>query len=168
MTERGEKKKSKRTPMVFLAVVGGCLFFLYLTRPLYTGFCFSQLRYLSNDELIRIALKKEALSSTAKSEEFNAISRMTIQPDDEGVRAFLEANPNCCRVGNAEYAFFFRRMVNVLVFYEINQKHKNANYRASKYYESYRLMGSCGEIYRQYGTATNVIPYELSYSSEGN
>jgi hypothetical protein len=49
------------------------------------GFCFSQMRYLSDHELIASAIRTDE-------------TRMNVDNTDAAIAAFIAANPNCCEV----------------------------------------------------------------------
>lgn len=108
-----------------------------------TGFCFSQMRYLSDRELIVQAIH------------YNK-SEMKIGETDESIDAFLKQNPKCCSVDRRPSS---RTALDVCLGFNVsevllNYEKKNPHFSIEPFYESYFSVSSCGVVLKQkYGMA---------------
>ncbi len=108
-----------------------------------SGFCFSQMRYLSDRELIVAAIR------------YNK-SEMKIDGTDKSIREFLERKPDCCNVDRQPPS---RTFLDVCLGFNVsevllNYEMASPNFPKEPYYEGYFSVSSCGTVLkRKYGMA---------------
>jgi hypothetical protein len=113
------------------------------------GYCADQHRYLSDQEFMQIAIRRQVNSN-----------RMEIDGSDASIRSFLENNPNCCRVDrDPEWLSFIDRLFGFYVVdVEVNFKvRKDRQMTIGQFYEGHALIRSCGEIDSVYGSGTKTL-----------
>jgi hypothetical protein len=106
------------------------------------GFCWTQRRWVSDEEKIRIAVANNLRLHRLGMER----DRVYSSPED-----VMQQNPNCCRItkrGNPDSAtgIFAVGSVEVKVRYKISAKDETT------YYDSYSIIECCGRILRTEGT----------------
>lgn len=102
-----------------------------------SGFCFSQMRYLSDRELIVEAIR------------YNK-HEMKIDGNDESIDRFLKQNPNCCYVDRQPSSREFMGFIGVCLGFNylevtLNYEQKNPRSAGEPYYERYVSINACGK-----------------------
>jgi hypothetical protein len=103
------------------------------------GFCFSQMRYLSDHELVVSAVRFKA-------------SRMNLDGADASIETFLAANPRCCEVDRHPAA---RSLLDVLAGFNIAEVSityldpYSPHRTIEPYYLSYVAVEACGRAVKQ-------------------
>jgi hypothetical protein len=128
-----------------LALAIGCWWYL-----MDAGFCFSQLRYLNDKELIVEAIR------------YNA-ANMQINGTSESIEEFLKQNPKCCYVDRHPSSRKFLEPLAVCLGF--NYSEVTLNYKQSKphsvsepFYENYISISACGANPRSvYGTSHSTL-----------
>jgi hypothetical protein len=113
-----------------------------------TGFCFSEMRYIGEDEFIEQALLYRAAS----------IKGLPTPVTLEDVRTYRRANPKCCRVEgpafplNSTFAdrLFGTKTTWVRIVHQLTEE-KAASYKGDTYYEAYIALDRCGRPFRTSG-----------------
>lgn len=117
-----------------------------------SGFCFSQSRFLSDEEMIKPAVRVLAQGDY-----------MSIASSEDSINDFLRRNPDCCAVNRYPS---LRTWLDVLtgwntseieVNFERNPKFMSAE-NFEKYYKQYVYVSACGEfLKRGPGTSTPTL-----------
>lgn len=105
-----------------------------------SGFCFSELRYLEDKDLI------------ARAVHYNAWS-MGIEDNPQAIQAFLKAHPDCCAVNRNGMASGFRSV-------EVELNYKVRLVKGGEelpYYRQYVEITSCGTRGEMYGEHTEIL-----------
>jgi hypothetical protein len=123
----------------------------------HTGFCYRQARFLSDAELIRIAVEDQLPSRGPEA---------TIRY--RSVDELMRANPNCCQVFRyGREATFSREWIDkpvikrTLGLYSVGVR---VWYRITSdgapvlYYRSYNYINACGKILDSFGIASELAP----------
>lgn len=111
------------------------------------GYCGEQKRFLSDEEFIEIAVR-----------DVHRSGRMKIDGADASIVSFHAQHPNCCRVYRETQSFIDGMLntyvVEVVMYYEVNDKELKAQPKEGAYYESYTKIGACGRAYGSIGMRT--------------
>lgn len=110
----------------------------------YSGFCFQQVAYLSDDALIRIALAHKA----------GSIKGLENGASVEEIANFLHANERCCRRdGGAAFSgnTILDRLTgsafhSVRIVYELTPARAAESARDGSFHEAYIGVNSCGKV----------------------
>jgi hypothetical protein len=130
----------RRAVAITLLVLGGALSTVeYLN---FSGFCYSQRRYLSADELIAAAIKDNLKRHSSQSDNFRSKIYTSLEE-------FFRQNPDCCEVSRWNVPFgpplllraFGVYSAIVDIVYRINDAGGVDNF-----YGSLTLVNSCGAI----------------------
>ena len=117
------------------------LTYLVIADP--PGYCAAQNRYISDEEFIQIAVKRNKTS-------------MNIDGSEESIRTFHAKNPYCCHVDRKHTQYFARFLsttvnsVGISLQYEMSAA-QVARYPANKYHESIVITDECGKELDTYG-----------------
>lgn len=88
--------------MILLVALGAMLLLPMLT---YSGLCLSEMRYLSDDEKVRLAVARVIeVQDSRRRVQTDAGSEGAISPEILSYRSvdeFLESNPHCCTVNDS-------------------------------------------------------------------
>jgi hypothetical protein len=107
----------------------------------FTGFCYSQGRYLSDQELVEIAIKRNvpSLSGTRESTGNNMYTSL---------EDFYRQNPDCCELAKWGHHFTNNIAVRFFGFYVAVAEiwYRVSSGEKYNYYDSYVLMNACGKI----------------------
>jgi hypothetical protein len=112
-----------------------------------SGFCFSQMRYLSNKELIVEVIR------------YNA-DNMKIDGTDESIEAFLKQNPKCCYVDRHPSS---RNFLDVCFGFNVsgvllNYEQRKPSFPSEPFYENYIAVSACGTaLKREYGMGHSTL-----------
>ena len=126
-----------------IVIVAGIMGGLYLT-----GFCFSRVQYVSDDEFIANALMSRAPS----------IKDMPNPITPEDVRKYREANPKCCRIEGPDFPLsstFNDRLSGtkttwVRILHQLPDELAE-KYKGDTYYEAFIALDRCGHVFRTAG-----------------
>lgn len=123
----------------------------------YSGYCWEQKRWLSDEEFFISAIRHESNDNVHNIDGSNA-KRTKIVDSDESARKFLQENPQCCVFGiggGLEEIGIFAKMlgisyIDVDVQYELAD---NARTEGGKYDygAGYLSINSCGKVIDRYG-----------------
>jgi hypothetical protein len=117
------------------------------------GYCWSQGRFLTDKELIDIAIKSN-LSFHAPNRPWN---KMYTSPEDLRVQ-----NPDCCSIERQENedAELPQFLMSILGMYAstVEVTYRSSDSGPEPFYESYSIVGACGTIGRSYGTGSATDP----------
>lgn len=131
-------KKTKKFTIFFLI---GMFFVLR-----YTGFCFSKMAYVSDEDFFVTLLKSQVTSG----------GDMDLASDDATLRGYVRRNIDCCRIienppdKNWFEILFFDSYRRVIVRYPLKANRVPGD--GSKYYWVLAYMGSCCELGQETGT----------------
>lgn len=140
------------SPFILKTILLGLLgISLYASYTLLTsdppGYCAEQKRFLSDEEFIEIAVRNEASGGMMK-----------INGSDASIVSFHAQHPDCCRVYRETQSFIEKILnayvVEVVMYYEVNEREFNTWPNEGEYYESYTEIGACGRVYGSMGTRT--------------
>ena len=142
--EPGKSPRGRRKLIWTIAAASVAVCTWYL---LDSGFCFSQMRYLSDKELIVEAIR------------YNT-DNMKIDGTDESIEEFLKQNPKCCNVDRhpdtrslLDVCFGFN-VSEVLLNYEQRKPH----FPSEPFYENYFSVSACGTVLkRKYGMGHSTL-----------
>lgn len=96
----------------------------------YSGFCYKQMRYISDAELIEMSIQ------------FSIDHREKFAKRWPSVEMFLEENPECCSVAKYEGSSFIDRITgNEIVDYIVD-----ANFLGAKDKDRFYIVSRCGHI----------------------
>lgn len=117
------------------------------------GFCWSQKRFLSDLELIDLAIQKNLDFHDPNS------SRSKLYSSSADVRA---QNPGCCSIQrqtneDAELPQFLMRITGMYAS-TVSLLYQTSDTGSEKFYESYVIIGACGDVGRLYGMPTATGP----------
>lgn len=136
-------------PLVLLLVGAGI--FEYLN---FSGFCYSETRYLKNQEFVDAAVR-------------HAIARLDRFPDHltySSAEDFHKINPNCCRIYKEGHSslpegtwvrIFGWYVAVVRVWYKVRENSPN------NYYDSYVSLNACGKVLEFKGTLESIPPTRM-------
>jgi hypothetical protein len=144
MSSRNPSTAMRQTQAILLALTG---LFLLIGVVKFSGFCFRELGYIPDSELIRDAVAYRARYIRQLGEKFSS----------EETAAYLKQNPVCCRVDTNflpispfDKIFGFSakwvRIVHELPADKVSQSPRDGNF-----YEAYVRVGCCGQIYESTG-----------------
>jgi len=132
--------------IVFAAAIG------WWWHLLDSGYCVSQMRYLSDRELIESALRHEA-----------AENKMLIDGSEESIRDFLQKHPRCCSVDRHPPT---RIILDVMTGFNISHVELNYERRGTpeqlmnwgRYHKNYIAVDACGPVLKPaYGSGTDIL-----------
>ncbi len=115
-----------------------------------SGYCVSQMRYLSNEELIVKAIR------------YNA-DDMKIDGSDASITEFLKKNPKCCYVDRHPSSRKFFEPLGVCFgfnYSEVTLNYEKANPRSltEPFYENYISISACGDKpHSDYGMSHSTL-----------
>ncbi len=116
--------------------------------PAVNGFCVRQLRYLSDDEYLVIAIRRLQ-------------QRLEIDDSDSSIRGFLETHPLCCRVNrnpNYDVASFGSLLELYVVEVELNYKvPDDLREQLGPYYHSVLRIRPCGQVVQWLGSSRDAL-----------
>jgi hypothetical protein len=130
---------------VFPLVVGG-IFCYYIISFLIPGYCRSDHKFLSDEDMIAVAVYEAAGSGM-----------MRIDGSEKSVWGFHRNNPNCCRVNREAGSIVHKVCELSLVDVEVDLYYKVSDAWLAKYpgepeyYEHHALIDACGKVLRTYG-----------------
>lgn len=126
-----------------IVIVAGIIVGLYLT-----GFCFTRVQYVSDDEFIANALMFRGPS----------IKGMPSPATPDDVRKYREANPKCCRIEGPDFPLSSSlkdrlsgtKTTWVRILHELPDE-LAARYKGDAYYEAFIALDRCGRAFRTAG-----------------
>ncbi len=141
--------------LIFLVlglVIAGGAYLVHIVHLSYTGYCFAQDKYLSDDEYIWGALSGITWQIKVKD------AKST--PED-----YVRSHPGCCSVNHQASSWFDNILnsyyVNVELNYEVEPK--MTKFIGTPFYNAYVAVTACGVAVETYGEGTRtlqtVIPY---------
>lgn len=134
--------------VIVLAAASGWLWHL-----LDSGYCISQMRYLSDRELIESALRREA--------SYDGL--MLIDGSEESIQDFLQKYPKCCGVDRHPPT---RNVFDVMTGFNISEVELNYERKGTpeqiknwgKYRKNFISVDACGPVLKTaYGTSTETL-----------
>jgi hypothetical protein len=114
----------------------------------FTGFCFSEHRYLSSDEVILAALQSQSYQAKDFSRESS----------DEELKKYISDHPDCCKVAAAKYDGIHSEIVNRLIgrafswvelIYELKPSLVAGSPKDGNYYQALVRVNACGNETRR-------------------
>jgi hypothetical protein len=148
------KRYRRRIAFVIVLVTG----IGWLWNLLDSGYCISQMRYLSDRELIESALRREA-----------AEEQMLIDGSEKSIRNFLQKHPKCCGVNRHPPN---RNVFGVMTGFNISEVELNYERRGTpeqikswgRYHKNYVSVDACGPVLKTaYGTGTETLENAWPY-----
>lgn len=134
-------RNNKRIAIAVISFLAIGLWYL-----LYIGFCFQQMRYLSDKELIVAAIRHN-------------VEKMKVDGTDESIAKFLSDHPNCCYVDKHPSTRSFLGPLGVCLgtnYSEVtlNYEQRKPHYSVEPFYEKYIPISACGvALHGEYGTS---------------
>ena len=124
----------------------------------YSGFCFDQMRYLSNEEKIRLVFEHQNDGTTIRIVDANNRMHKYEKIRYSNFEEFVQENPNCCRINpGGSYDIppdrFSERITGfnsgdlIVLNFKIRYWDEKGN-QHSKTVESLNRLRNCGKIYR--------------------
>ena len=125
-----------------------CLFILILSLN-YTGFCYRELRYLSDEEFLIAAISYEASKG----------NMIIINTSEKSARSFLKVYPNCCSLERHNHwilaspieRFFGFYFLVVDIRYALNEGALAQAPNDGRYYNAHIGIHACGNILKSIG-----------------
>ena len=123
------------------------------------GVCVSQMRKWTDDELIEMAVRRQARQVNVRSPDNATWREMAIEDSEDAVQKFLKDNPRCCavrRVGGVWVFLTGQGLAEVEMNYE---RHPDRPPEwSSRYYKEFRIVNTCGKVLgRGYSTDTKTL-----------
>ncbi len=128
-----------------LVIVGGA-YLVHIVHLSYTGYCFAQDKYLSDDEYIRGALSRIAWQLKVED------AKST--PED-----YVRSHPGCCSVDHHASSWFDKIFNSYYAEVELNYElePEMAKRRGVSFYHQYVEVTACGVAGRAYGEGTRTL-----------
>jgi hypothetical protein len=145
LTELHRTRSGRVTLVGFLAAL------LLIQTLNFTGFCYREMRYLSDQELINTAVQR--LMSEAYLLENDPITY-------QSAADLYRQNPNCCTLHKWGHNFSYPIVFRVFAYYEsIAHIVYRATLRGSDpFLDSYVSMNACGKVFEVTGFPRSSIP----------
>jgi hypothetical protein len=136
--------RARRTSRALAAGAAAGFAFLY-----FTGFCFSELRYVEDAEAIERALLYRA----------REIKEVAATPTREDARAYIAQHPNCCRIEGSAFflsSSFLDRLFGfsstwVRIIHQLTDERAAISPADGNFYEAYVELDRCGNAVRSTG-----------------
>lgn len=141
---------------IFLALLVFLSPLILLEYLNFTGFCYSQGRYYSDEQLIDIAISDITRTHSPSNPEKNKRY--------ESVGEFRQQNPECCIVYNYGHPFLDPIWVRIFGFYRVLVEvwyRANESSGIDNFYDSLTSFDACGQIIRRQGipeSRSRIIP----------
>ncbi|MCL1481097.1 MULTISPECIES: hypothetical protein [unclassified Marinobacter] len=138
--------------LIFLVLISGGAYLAHIVRLSYTGYCFAQDKYLSDDEYIRGALSDVTWELKVKD------AKST--PED-----YVRSHPGCCSVYHQASSWFDNILNSYYVEVELNYelKPEMTKFSGTPFYTTYVSVTACGVAVESFGEGTRTLKTATQY-----
>jgi hypothetical protein len=127
--------------LIFAAMIWGGIYLANKFTP--DGYCLKQMRVLSNEDFIKLAVKQSLKSSPSL--------RPDIDESEAAIENFYSQHPDCCSVTREKENGFFGDYLETSVVMKIKTKEEDPSRNKPFEYTTWTVMTECGGLVLQSG-----------------